>query len=116
VLVLEPATDETPESAFERQWAEALLDRAMIDLEKELEKSGGRERFARLKDYLVSDADPPYEDLAREMGMTESSVRVALHRMRQRFGARLREQVAQTVEDPAGTEDELRYLIELMSR
>jgi RNA polymerase sigma-70 factor (ECF subfamily) len=116
MLVREPASDDTPESAFERQWAEALLDRAMIDLEREMERSGGRERFDRLKNYLVSDDDPPHEDLAREMSMTEAAVRVALHRMRQRFGARLREHVAQTVEDPARTEDELRYLIELMGR
>lgn len=112
----EPATEETPETSFEKQWALTLLDRAMIDLEKEMESSGGLERYRTLKSYLISDADPPYEDLARDLTMTEEAVRVALHRMRRRFGTRLREQVAQTVDDPAKTEDELRYLIELVGR
>jgi RNA polymerase sigma-70 factor (ECF subfamily) len=46
--------------------------------------------------------------------MTETGVRVALHRLRQRYGAKVREQVAQTLDDPAKIEDELRYLISLM--
>jgi hypothetical protein len=64
----------------------------------------------------VSDADPPYPELAANMKMNEQTARVALHRMRQRFGARLRERVLQTVEDPSRAEEELRYLIELMGR
>ena len=108
------ASGPTPESAFEKQWAVALLDQVMNDLELEMQRSGNLERFAALKGYLVSDADPPHEQLAKELAMTESAVRVALHRMRQRFGSMLRQHVAQTVEDPSKTEDELRYLIELM--
>ena len=110
----EPATHLTPETLFEQRWTLALLDRTIADLEKELELSGGLDRFQRLRNYLVSDSDPPYEQLGLEMNMTESAVRVALHRMRQKFGARLREHVAQTLDDPAKTEDELRYLINLM--
>jgi len=107
----EPATDLTPETLFEQQWAQALLDRAKQDLEGEMQRSGGGERFRRLSPYLVSDSDPPYRQLGLEMETTEAALRVALHRMRQRFGAKLREHVAQTVDDPSKTEDELRYLI-----
>lgn len=110
----EPATHLTPEILFEQRWTLALLDRTMVDLGNELERAGAFERFQKLRAYLVSDSDPPYEQLGRQMNMTETAVRVALHRMRQRFGAKLREHVAQTVDDPAKTEDELRYLINLM--
>jgi len=110
----EPSTHLTPEFLFEKQWTLALIDRALLDLQTEAERSGGLDRFRRLSAYLVSDNDPPYGELARELGVTETAVRVALHRLRQRFAAKLREHVAQTVEDPSKTEDELRYLINLM--
>lgn len=114
LAVPEPATHVTPEVLFEKQWTMALLDRAVLDMEKEAERTGGLERFRKLSVFLVSDDDPPYKELAAEMGMTETAVRVALHRMRQRFGVTLREHVAQTVDDPDKVEDELRYLINLM--
>jgi DNA-directed RNA polymerase specialized sigma24 family protein len=115
LAVPEPATHMTPEVLFEKQWTLALLDRAVLDMEKEAERTGGLERFRKLSGFLVSDDDPPYKQLALEMSMTESAVRVALHRMRRRFGATLREHVSQTVEDPDKVEEELRYLINLMS-
>jgi len=111
----EPATHLTPEALFEQRWALALLERARRDLDDEMERSGGRERFRRLHPYLTGDATTPYAQLAADLNMTESAVRVALHRLRQRFAAKLREHVAQTVDDPAKTEDELRYLIQALS-
>lgn len=83
-------------------------------MQTEMEKTGSAERFRKLRDYLVGDTEPPHGHLARDLSMTESAVRVTLHRMRQRFGAKLREQVARTVEDPEKTADELRYLISLI--
>ena len=112
VRAQEPATDVTPEAIFEQRWAMALLDRATGDLAADMERSGAGERFRLLRPYLISDADPPYRQLGADLGMTEPAVRVALHRLRQRFGAKLREHVAQTVDDPAKTEDELLYLIQ----
>ena len=114
VGVPEPATHETPETIFERRWAMALLEQTMLDLAAEMERAGSVERFEKLRPFLVSDTDPPYADIARNLNVTEPAVRVALHRMRQRFGATLRERVAQTLEDPTRVEDELRYLIGLM--
>ena len=96
----EPATHLTPEAIFEQRWAQALVERVRRELDREMERSGSAERFRRLHPHLVSDGDPPYRQLAADLGMTESAVRVALHRLRQRFGAKLREHVAQTVDDP----------------
>jgi DNA-directed RNA polymerase specialized sigma24 family protein len=111
----EPATPLNPETIFARQWALALIERAQQDLASEMDRTGGGERFRHLAPYLVADSDPPYRDLGQELGMTENAVRVSLHRLRQRFGVKLREHVAETVDDPDKTEDELRYLINAMS-
>ena len=46
--------------------------------------------------------------------MTEGAVKVALHRLRKHFGARLRTEVAETVGDPADVEEELRSLLKVL--
>ncbi|HEX4826221.1 MAG TPA: hypothetical protein VFV19_18115 [Candidatus Polarisedimenticolaceae bacterium] len=115
VAAAEPATHLTPEAVFERQWAMALIDRARHDLEDEMTRTGGGERYRRLGPYLAADGDPPYRQLSADLGMTEPALRVALHRLRHRFGVKLREQVAQTIDDPGKTEDELRHLIHALS-
>jgi len=114
VGVPEPATHETPETIFERRWAMTLLEQTMLDLQADMDRSGSLGRFEKLRPYLVSDTDPPYPELARELKTTEPAVRVALHRMRQRFGSALRERVAQTLEDPSRVDEELRHLIGLI--
>jgi RNA polymerase sigma-70 factor (ECF subfamily) len=111
----ELATHLTPEAIFERRWAQAVVERVRRDLDREMERSGSGERFRRLHPHLVGDANPPYGQLAADLGMTESAVRVALHRLRQRFGAKLREHVAQTVDDPGKADDEVRHLIQALS-
>ena len=113
--VPEPATHLTPETIFERRWAQALVERVRRELDREMERSGGGERFRRLHQHLVGDQNPPYRQLAADLNMTESAVRVALHRLRQRFAAKLREHVAQTVDDPAKAEDEVRHLSQALS-
>jgi RNA polymerase sigma-70 factor (ECF subfamily) len=112
LAVPEPATHVTRETHFKKQWTLALLDRARRDMEAESERSGAW-RFRRLSVYLLV-TTILHKALALDLDMTESAVRVALHRHRQRYGAKLREHVAQTLDDPARTEDELRYLIHLL--
>jgi RNA polymerase sigma-70 factor (ECF subfamily) len=48
--------------------------------------------------------------------MSESAVKVAVHRMRRRFGELLREDVAHTVEGPEKVEEELRHLFAVIGR
>lgn len=114
LAIAEPATHLTPEVLYERRWTVTLLDGALRELEKDAERSGGVDKFRKLSVYLGKDERPPYRALALDLDITETGVRVALHRLRQRYGAKVREQVAQTLDDPAKTEDELRYLISLM--
>src|SRR5262245_56201872 len=95
-----PATHETPEQLFERRWAMTVLDQTMLALEADMEREGSVARFETLHPYLVSDTEPPHAALAQELKISESAVRVALHRLRHRFGAALRDRVSRTLEDP----------------
>ena len=114
-LRLEPVDHLTPEAIFERQWAAALVARCLDRLRGEQSASGGKLRFERLKGFLTSDgAGEESAALARELGLGESTLRVAVHRLRRRFGALLREEVAHTVADPADVDAEIRWMLETL--
>jgi RNA polymerase sigma-70 factor (ECF subfamily) len=108
---LEPTDGLTPEAIFERNWAGALLGRCLERLREEEKAAGRQERFAVLKRSLVGDDPAGYKSAARELGMGEPAVRVAVHRLRKRFGGVLREEVLRTVTDPADVDSEIRWLL-----
>jgi len=108
---LEPSGEQTPADVFEQRWARTLLARVLERLREETQDAKGRERFRRLEPFLTgAPRGRPYKQVADELEMTESAVKVTLHRMRQRFGSLLREEVGGTVEDPADVDAEIRYL------
>lgn len=114
-LRLEPVDRLTPEAVFERTWAAAVLARCLDRLREEHTAGGGRERFDRLKPFLTGDgASGQYAALARELGLGESTVRVAVHRLRRRFATVLREEVANTVADAKDVDGEIRFLLEAL--
>lgn len=106
----EPAHDETPERIFERRWALSLLDRVVERLRNEFVQHGRPEHFERLKVFLLGQSDAPYATLAREMNTSEGALKVAIHRLRKRYRELFRQEIADTVTDPAEVESELRYL------
>lgn len=108
-------SDDGPEIAFERHWARALLARALARLESESKESGDEQRFRRLSPLLTgTDDGAAYARLGHDLGLSEAAVKVAVHRMRKRFGALLREEVAQTVRDEARVDGELRHVLEVL--
>lgn len=107
---------ESPEIIYQRQWALSVLDRALSQLETEMADEGNNQRFQRLKDFLTGDTKDSYKEVAERLGMTEGAVRVAVHRIRQRFGSVLRGLVLDTVEDPQDVESELRYLQKTLTK
>jgi RNA polymerase sigma-70 factor (ECF subfamily) len=114
-LRLEPVDRLTPEAIFERTWAAALLARCLERLREEQAASGGEQRFLRLKAFLTSDGgSAEYAALARELGLSGSTLRVAVHRLRRRFAAVLREEVARTVAEPADVDGEIRFMLEAL--
>ena len=115
-LSWEPADNLTPDKIFEKRWADVTLRRAIRALRREYEVSGHREQFDALKGCLTGDrAAESYREIGSQLGMSEGAVKVAVHRMRLRFGDLLRGEIAHTVADLSEVDDELRYLISIMS-
>jgi RNA polymerase sigma factor (sigma-70 family) len=107
----EPPDNETPETIYERRWALTLLERTLARLREEFRESGKDATFARLEGYLTGEQETlPYAELGASLGMSEGAVKVAVHRLRRRFGALLREEIAETVSDPAEVDEEIREL------
>jgi len=106
----EPGHDETPERIFERRWALSVLDRVVERLRSEFLHHGRPEHFDRLKVFLLGQSDAPYAMLAREMNTSEGALKVAIHRLRKRYRELFRQEIADTVADPAEVESELRFL------
>ena len=111
----EPGHDETPERIFERRWALSVLDRVMEKLRDEFVQHGRLEHFERLKIFLLGQSDAPYAALACEMNTSEGALKVAIHRLRKRYRELFRQEIADTVADPAEVESELRFLAAALS-
>lgn len=112
----EPAHSETPEQIFERRWALTVLDRVLDRLRNEFVQHGRPEHFERLKPCLLGRSDVPYATLASEMKMSEGALKVAVHRLRKRYRELFRQEIADTVADPADVDSELRSLAAALSR
>jgi len=106
----EPAHDETPERIYERRWALSVLDRVVEKLRNEFVQHGRPDHFERLKVFLLGQSDAPYAALAQELNTSEGALKVAIHRLRKRYRELFRQEIADTVADPAAVESELRHL------
>jgi RNA polymerase sigma-70 factor (ECF subfamily) len=112
---LEPADRLTPDALFERRWAIAVLARTMDVLQQEYSKAEQRRQFEELQGFLPGGENSVSRtDLAAKRGVSVGAIDVAVHRLRQRFGVVLREQVARTVSTEAEIEEEIRYLISVL--
>ena len=108
---LEPADDLSPDKVFEKSWALTVLERTMDRLESELAGKNRQKLFDHLRIYVGAEASSvPYSKAAAELGMTEGSVRVAVHRLRRRCRELLRDEIAQTVGAEDQIDDEIRGL------
>lgn len=113
----EPVDNATPEQSFEWRWALTLLEQVMNRLSAEFARDGKAELFEALKPCLLGErTTQPYVTLASKLAMTEGSVKVAVHRLRQRYRQLLRDEIANTVAKPEEVEEELRYLFAVLAR
>jgi RNA polymerase sigma-70 factor (ECF subfamily) len=107
----EPVDELTPERIFDRTWALTLLARVVERLRHEYDNAGRSDRFEELLATLTRDpASDSYAEIALRLGMTEGNVRVAIHRLRRRYGVVLREEIAATVHDDTEIDDEINAL------
>lgn len=95
---------------FDRQWAEELMDRVAQLLEESYRRRDRGRWFEVLFPKLTSEEGDSYCEIAETLGVTESAIRVGIHRMRKRYRDFLRKEVAQTVDSEAAVDEELRSL------
>jgi RNA polymerase sigma-70 factor (ECF subfamily) len=105
----EPADLVTPDLVFERRWGLTVMERTMERLRAECDDQA--DRFDQLKPCLTGDNPDRYAEIAAALGTTPTAVKAAVHRLRQRYGRLLREEIADTVTSPAEVDDELRHLL-----
>lgn len=102
----------SPDKAYDREWAVALLERVIQKLRGECVAEGRGERFDQLKDFLTTGrGEISHGERSAELGMEESGLRVAVHRLRKRYRELLRREVGDTLADPAMVEEELAVLL-----
>jgi RNA polymerase sigma-70 factor (ECF subfamily) len=113
----ELADVDTPETLFERRWAETLLAQAKARLAGEYAASGKAVLYQVLQAFQPGEQrSMSYREAAEQLGTSESAVKTLIHRMRKRHQELVRDEIAQTVEDTGDVDDELRHLIAVVSR
>ena len=107
----EPGHELQPDVLFDRQWAVALIDGVMAQLQEEYLTTGRAKLFESLRRCLVRDESAPlYSEIAAELNLTEAAVKMAIYRMRARYREILRAQIANTVSSPGQIEEEIQHL------
>jgi RNA polymerase sigma-70 factor (ECF subfamily) len=109
------ADENTPERAFDRQWAETLLRRAQERLRAECAAAGKLALYEDLGPQRLGDRDLSGAELAARHGMSENAVRLAAFRLRRRYQELVRDEVRQTVATPEELEEELRHLLRALT-
>jgi RNA polymerase sigma factor (sigma-70 family) len=113
---LEPADHSTAEKIYERRWALTVLENAMLALEAEYKNARKHPLFLELRPFISGDdSDLSYPDLAARLGMTEGAIRVAVHRLRERYGQSVRAEIAKIVQRSDEMEEELQHLFAALS-
>ena len=108
----EPADRLTPDQVFERRWALTLLENVLVRLRQECADAAREREFELLKGFITGEQPKvTYRTVAMELGTSETAVKTTVHRFRQRFGALLRQAIAETVSDPRDVDDEVRHLL-----
>src|SRR5436190_4778279 len=108
---LEPRDESTPESAYQRRWALTMLELTLARLREEFQLAGKEAVFEQLKTFITGDrSEISYAEAAARLGMTEAAAKMTVTRMRQRYRALLRAEIANTVNDPKEVDTEMREL------
>ncbi len=117
LLAQEPASDLSPEREFEKRWAAALLQQAMLRLREEFEAVRKGKTFDQLKLFLEGEASSgEYAVIAAGLGMSANAIAVSVHRLRQRYRELVRIEVANTVGSPNEIEEEMRYMFSVLAQ
>jgi RNA polymerase sigma factor (sigma-70 family) len=111
----EPVDESSPEKAYERQWALTLLQQVLDRLSSEFSAPGKAEVFEELRVFLTGEKGGSYAEIGARLSLSEGAVKVAVHRLRQRYREVLRLEIANTVSSPEAVDDEIRNLFAALS-
>jgi RNA polymerase sigma factor (sigma-70 family) len=110
------AASDDPDLGFDREWALQTVAGALQSLRAEMVHAGKGEQFDALKGSLTGQAGPSRRAIAARLGLSEGAVKVAVHRLRQRYRALLRAAVSETVDNEADLDDEMRHLVAVLRK
>ncbi|MBL8814895.1 MAG: sigma-70 family RNA polymerase sigma factor [Planctomyces sp.] len=113
-LSLHPVDTITPEQTYERRWAMTLLARVLHLLKQEMAARNRSELFEMCREYLLGDDNQSLASIAESLRMTESAVKVAVHRMRKRYRELLIQEVSHTLNDENDLNDEIQHLLQAL--
>jgi RNA polymerase sigma-70 factor (ECF subfamily) len=109
------ADQQTPERLFEREWALTLIARVNEQVRAAFVREGRVEYFDRLKPFLPgNESGSPLSQIAGELGMTESALKVAIHRLRRRYREVFRTEISELVSEPSEIDDEVQHLLQIL--
>jgi RNA polymerase sigma-70 factor (ECF subfamily) len=103
-----------PEQLFDCEWAMEIVARSLRALRNEMYEKGKGDRFDLLKGYLSGAEGLPRKEIAARLGISEGAVKVAIHRLRQRYRQLLQGAIAETVNSEEDLQDEMRYLVTVL--
>jgi RNA polymerase sigma-70 factor (ECF subfamily) len=113
----EAVNGSTPDQIFERRWAQMVMDRALSRLREEYVGGGKAELFDQLKEIQPGEhGESSYAEIGARLGLAEGTIKSAVHRLRRRHRELLREEIAQTVARPEEIDEEIRNLLNVLSR
>jgi RNA polymerase sigma-70 factor (ECF subfamily) len=104
-----------PDREFDHKWALTLLDRSLAAMAREYKEAGKSVQFEALKPWLTGDGgNNSQAEAARQLGLNEGAVKVAIHRLRRRLRDVIKNEISQTVKDRADIDQEMHYLLEAL--
>jgi RNA polymerase sigma factor (sigma-70 family) len=113
---IHPVDTLSPDKLYDRAWAVTVLEQVITRLRDESVAEGKTRLYEQLKGFLmVGKSDIPYAQAAAALTLTEGAVRVAVHRLRQRYRELLRQEIAQTLSDPAQIDEEMQALFSALT-
>jgi RNA polymerase sigma-70 factor (ECF subfamily) len=127
-VAIGPGTDTSPgidvadnralpsDAVFDHEWALAIIDRALVCLERECASAGDAAQFTALRPWLSPAGAPQSQaQIAAQLGTTQNALKVAIHRLRRRFRELVREEICQTLDRPEDLDEEMRHLIDALA-
>jgi RNA polymerase sigma-70 factor (ECF subfamily) len=109
------AATEPADIGFDREWALVILENVLREVQGEFQASGGTERFEVLRRFLPGSVEAlGYEEAAARLGLTLPALKSELHRLRQRFKALVRQEIANTVSAPHEIDMEMSHLQQVL--